>query len=117
MRNLTKFVRSVSRGPLFSRNIPSFLYSQDIIRAEITKRAGQFGFFKDTEVRIGNVDKSDSGLVRFGEENKLVGCQTTANQDSVHVFNFGEAASGRYMTIQNVKSTYLVMDEVYIFVK
>ena len=63
------------------------------------------------------MDKSDSGLVRFGEENTLVGCQTTANQESVHVFNFAEAASGRYMTIQNVVSTRLSMDEIYIFVR
>lgn len=63
------------------------------------------------------MDVSDSGLVRFGEENPLVGCQTTGNQDVVHVFNFPAAVSGRYMTLQNVKPTYLVMDEVYIFVQ
>ena len=100
-----------------TRDIVKSHFPQDVIRVEITKRSGQFALFKDNEVRIGNVDKSDSGLVRFGEENTLVGCQTVGNQDSVHVFNLAVAASGRYMTIQNVKATYLVMDEVYIFVR
>ena len=69
---------------------------------EITKRAWQYTNFKDTVVRLGNVDKSGSGLVKFGDENTLVGCQTietTDDEESVHVFNLAQAASGRFMTV------------------
>ena len=75
-------------------------------------------YFKSMELRIGNTDISGSSQVRFGEENPLVGCQPLGGGITtswVHTFNLAEAVAGRYLTLQPVSGTYLMVDEISVY--
>ena len=67
-------------------------------------------------MRIGDVDKGGSGLVKFGDENKLVAWRDSVETDTIlEVFNLDEPVSGRYLTLQTYVEAYMVMDEISVF--
>ena len=75
-------------------------------------------YFKSMELRLGTTDMSGSAQERFGEENPLVGCQPVGGGVTtswVHTFNLAEAAAGRYLTLQPVSDTYLMVDEISVY--
>ena len=48
----------------------------------------------------------------------LVGCQPVGGGVTtswVHTFNLAEAAAGRYLTLQPVSDTYLMVDEIHVY--
>ena len=67
-------------------------------------------------MRIGDVDKGGSGLVKFRDENKLVACRDGVETDTIlEVSNLDEPVSGRYLTLQTYVEAYMVMDEIGVF--
>ena len=67
----------------------------------VTKRANSYQALKFTVVRLGNSDRTGAELAPFDEDNTYVGCvMFSSAQEASHDFNFVEASSGRYLTVQ-----------------
>lgn len=90
---------------------------KDIVQVQVTKASNAHKpLFTRLEMRIGNVDKSQSRVVKFGDENRLVACRDEAPiNDLVETFNMKEPVSGRYLTVQTFYDAWMIMDEVHVF--
>ena len=86
---------------------------QNIIKVEVIKRNGYTSRFKTVEVRIGNIDYAGSGYIHL-DGNPLVGYFEGPNSNITSNFIVDPAASGRYVTIQAIQSTYLDIDEILV---
>ena len=77
---------------------------------------GHKPLFTNFEMRIGNVDKSQSKVVKFWDENKLVACRDGIRSNEIlEVFNMEEPISGRYLTLQTYNAVWMIMDEINVF--
>lgn len=77
---------------------------------------GHMTLFTDLEMRIGYVDKSQSRIVKFWDENRLVVCRNAVRSSTlVEVFNVEEHVSGRYLTLQTYRAVWMIMDEIFVF--
>ena len=96
----------------------SFSHSllKNVIRVRLTKRINYYQALKNTVVRLGNTDRTGSAQALFNEDNTYVGCVVLSSpQEASHDFNFVEASSGRYLTIQTVQTASLAIDEINVY--
>ena len=70
-------------------------------------------YFRNLEVRIGDVNKGNLGMEWFGDDNTLVSCRGPEYTLDLEVFNF-QPVSGRYLTIQTYDYAWLGIDEIYV---
>ena len=82
----------------------------------LTKRKNYYQSLKNTVVRLGDTDRTGSAQGLFDEANTYVGCVVLSSpQEASHDFNFVEASSGRYLTVQTVQVASLMIDEVNVY--
>ena len=86
---------------------------QAICEVRVLRRAHGFHEeFDDVEMRIGNVDKTGSGMTQF-TDNQWVGYSTPFVSDLNYVLAVEPAVEGRYLTFQIMVDQVLGIDEVY----
>ena len=69
--------------------------------------------FREVELRIGNRDESEKGLVSFSD-NKLVGFYPDANDELEVLFTF-PPTYGRFLTLQILRQGHLELNELFVF--
>ena len=79
---------------------------------EVVKPVELFSF-SDAELRIGDMDKSQSAIEWFGNDNQLVACRAHTSTTPPEIFNF-LPVSGRYLTIQVYTYAWIAIDEIYV---
>ena len=84
-----------------------------ITRVDVAKRSNQYPYFKEVELRVGNVDESDKGAVQL-TANPKVGHFGAATGERVAVFDLTQSpASGKFLTLQQVQGA-LNVNELFI---
>ena len=90
---------------------------QDIVQVEVVKPTlERWARFLYAELRIGDVDKSQSPIEWLGNDNQLVACRDHAQTIAPDILNF-LPVSGRYLTIQVYAQAWLTIDEIYVRTK
>ena len=103
----------------FSRNfeVHNNINLQGIQVVEVVKLiSGQHLLqFRNTELRIGNEDESDLGLVPL-TRNRLCGYYEGPDEEASATYVIDPTAKGRYLTLQTFHTDGLVVSEIYIVI-
>ena len=98
------------------QNLGMHRFFQNINAVKVYKRTVEDWMvprFSQVELRIGNHDESEEGIVQFSK-NKLVGFYPDGNNELQALFNF-RPTSGQFLTLQIMSPKNLEFNELFVY--